>query len=224
MDVAHRLINVFTVGAGRDDPGGRHSPRVRHRHLAPVGEDAAMPTFVAFLRAVNVRPRWVPMERLRKHLSDSGFTAVETHIQSGNVLLTTPMRSAAGVRDELHQLLSAEFGFDIPVVVRTKQELQTLAAEVDDLPSPLSADSRVYVALVDGRVAAAGAAVLDGWDRPGERALVRGSEVVLWLDVPAHSAKLTNARIERAAGSTATTRDVKVIRALAARWAGRAGE
>ena len=116
-----------------------------------------MPTFVAFLRAVNVRPRWVPMERLRKHLSDSGFTAVETHIQSGNVLLTTPMRSAAGVRDELHQLLSAEFGFDIPVVVRTKQELQTLAAEVDDLPSPLSADSRVYVALVDGRVAAAGA-------------------------------------------------------------------
>ncbi len=177
-----------------------------------------MPTYVAFLRAVNVKPRWVKMELLRKHLSDNGFTSVETHIQSGNVLVTTSRRSAAKVRDELHDLLSVEFGFDIPVVVRTPQQLRGLAAEVDDLPSPLSADSRVYVALVDGPVCTAGGKLLDGWAEPGERALVRGCDVILWLDVPAHSAKLTNARIERAAGSVVTTRDVKVIRALAERW------
>jgi len=177
-----------------------------------------VPTYVAFLRAVNVKPRWVKMELLRKLLSDNGFTAVETHIQSGNVLVTTPMRSAAKVRDALHDLLSAEFGFDIPVVVRTPQQLRRLAAEVDDLPSPLSLESRVYVALVDAPVVPAGVQLLDGWDQPGERALVRGSDVILWLDVPAHSAKLTNARIERAAGSSATTRDVKVVRVLAERW------
>jgi uncharacterized protein (DUF1697 family) len=181
-----------------------------------------MPTYVAFLRAVNVKPRWVKMDRLRTLLSDNGFTGVQTHLQSGNVLVTTPLRSAATLRDTLQQLLSAEFGFDIPVVVRTPEQLRDLAAAVEQLPSPLSADARVYVALVDSEVHADGAKVLDGWDRPGERALVRGAEVVLWLDVPAHSAKLTNARIERAVGSVVTTRDIKVIRTLAEKWGGSA--
>ena len=78
-----------------------------------------MPTFACFLRAVNVKPRWVKMELLRKHLSDNGFTAVETHIQSGNVLVTTPMRSVAKVAASMHDLLSAQFGFDIQLPLRT---------------------------------------------------------------------------------------------------------
>ena len=177
-----------------------------------------MPTFACFLRAVNVKPRWVKMELLRKHLSDNGFTAVETHIQSGNVLVTTPMRSVTKVQASLHDLLSAQFGFDIPVIVRTPAQLTALASEVDGLPSPLSADARVYVTLAAGPLDPAGVAALDGWNQPGERAEVRGSDVVLWLDVPSHEARLTNARIERLAGTPVTTRDLKVIRALAQKW------
>ena len=177
-----------------------------------------MPTFACFLRAVNVKPRWVKMELLRKHLSDNGFTAVETHIQSGNVLVTTPMRSVAKVAASLHDMLSAQFGFDIPVIVRTPAQLTDLASEVDGLPSPLSADSRVYVTLAAGPLDPAGVAALDGWNQPGERAEVRGSDVVLWFDVPSHEARLTNARIERLAGTPVTTRDLKVIRALAQKW------
>jgi len=177
-----------------------------------------MPIFACFLRAVNVRPRWVKMEILRKHLSDNGFTAVETHIQSGNVLVTTSMRSVARVQASVHDLLSTEFGFDIPVIVRTPAQLSALAREVDGLPSPLSAQARVYVTLAAGPLDPAGVAALDGWDQPGERAEVRGSDVVLWLDVPSHEARLTNARIERLAGTPVTTRDLKVIRALAQKW------
>ena len=177
-----------------------------------------MPSFVCFLRAVNVKPRWVKMELLRKHLSDNGFTAVETHIQSGNVLVTTPMRSVPRVQASVHDLLSTEFGFDIPVIVRTPAQLSALAKEVDGLPSPLSAEARVYVTLAAGPPDPAGVVALDGWHQPGERAEVRGSDVVLWLDVPSHEAKLTNARIERLAGTHVTTRDLKVIRALAEKW------
>ena len=177
-----------------------------------------MPTFVCFLRAVNVKPRWVKMELLRKHLSDNGFTAVETHIQSGNVLVTTPMRSVPRVQASVHDLLSTEFGFDIPVIVRTPAQLSALAKEVDGLPSPLSAEARVYVTLAAGPPDPAGVVALDGWHQPGERAQVRGSDVVMWLDVPSHEAKLTNARIERLAGTHVTTRDLKVIRALAEKW------
>ncbi len=41
-----------------------------------------------------------------------------THIQSGNVRVTTSMRSAAKVEASLRSLISDEFGFDVPVVVR----------------------------------------------------------------------------------------------------------
>lgn len=177
-----------------------------------------MPTFVAFLRAVNVSPRWVKMEALRNLLSDNDFRAVETHIQSGNVLLTTSVRSAAKVRDQLCDLLSTEFGFEIPVVVRTPKQLVALVDDVAKLPSPLSDEARIYVALADGKVDAQGRKVLESWDRPGERAKVLGHDVVLWLEVPAHAAKLTNARIEKAAGTAVTTRDIKVLRALAEKW------
>ncbi len=177
-----------------------------------------MPIFVAFLRAVNVSPRWVKMEALRKLLSDNDFRDVETHIQSGNVLLSTSLRSAAKVRDRLRELLSTEFGFDIPVVVRTQKQLVTLVDDVAQLSSPLSEKARVYVALADGTVSSQGKEVLESWDRPGERATVLGHDVVLWLEVPAHAAKLTNARIEKAVGTAVTTRDIKVLRALVEKW------
>lgn len=177
-----------------------------------------MPTYVAFLRAVNVSPRWVKMQRLRELLSDNGFTGVETHIQSGNVRLTCPTRSAAKVEAQLRELVSAEFGFDIPVVVRTPAELRSLARTVDALPAPLPGEPRVYVAFAEAAPDATGAAALEAWDVDGERAKVVGKDVVIWLSKPANEAKLTNARLERTGRTRATTRDIKVVRTLSEKW------
>ena len=59
-----------------------------------------MPSHVAFLRAVNVGGRFVRMAELRAALEAAGFTDVETHLQSGNVRVRTPMRSTAKVAAE----------------------------------------------------------------------------------------------------------------------------
>lgn len=177
-----------------------------------------MPTYVAFLRAVNVGKRQMTMAHLREHLSDNGFAEVETHIASGNLRVTTPLRSATTVAKQLHDVISEEFGFDVPVVVRTTADLRKATTEVDERPSPLSADARVYVAFLDGLPDPAGATALDAWDREGERAAVHDDHVILWLDVPSHSATLSNARIEKLTGRVSTTRDLKVVRALAEKW------
>lgn len=177
-----------------------------------------MPTYVAFLRAVNVGKRQMTMARLRKQLMDNGFTEVDTHIASGNVRVTTPLRTVAGVADRLHEVISEEFGFDVPVVVRSPTDLRAAATEVDARPSPLSAGARVYVAFLDGPPDPAGVTALDGWDRAGERAATHADHVILWLDTPSHSAVLSNARIEKLTGRVSTTRDIKVVRALAQKW------
>ncbi|WP_374969149.1 DUF1697 domain-containing protein [Terrabacter sp. BE26] len=177
-----------------------------------------MNTYIAFLRAVNVGQRWVKMERLRKHLAASGFGEVATHIQSGNVRVTTSMSTADEVETTLRLLLSDEFGFDVPAIVRSPAELSRTAARADAVESPLGPEARRYVTFTTGPMSAAGRAALEGWDVPGERVLVLGSDVVLFLTKPAHEAKLTNARLERVTGATGTARDIKVVRALAEKW------
>ncbi len=177
-----------------------------------------MPTYIAFLRAVNVASRWVKMARVNTLLPEHGYAEVATHIQSGNLRVTTPTRSAAKVASHLRTVLSEEFGFDIPAIVRTPAQLRELVSTVEGMPAALP-EARVYIAFLEASPSATARDQLDGWDNPGERAVVVGPNVVLWLTVPFHKARLTNARIEAIAG-VATTRDLKVVRTLAEKWGG----
>ena len=83
-----------------------------------------MPTWIGFLRAVNVGKRQVKMQALRELLQDKGFEDVETHIQSGNLKVRCATRSPSRVEAELRTLISDAFGFDVPVVVRTPAQLR----------------------------------------------------------------------------------------------------
>ncbi len=113
-------------GSARRRPGRRvgarapASPATSRR----AARRADMPTWVGFLRAVNVGKRQVKMQTLRELLQDNGFDDVETHIQSGNLKVRCATRSAARVEAGLRTLISAAFGFDVPVVVRTPAQLR----------------------------------------------------------------------------------------------------
>ena len=183
-----------------------------------------MPTYVAFLRAVNIRPRWVKMARLREVLADAGFTDVDTYIQSGNVKVSTPRRSPARVRAQLEQIIEDEFGFPVPCIIRTPQQLREIAEYAESLTSPLDPAEiveaeRRYITFNTEPLTAEQLDFCARWQQPGERLLGHGSEIHWWLGMPTHEAKISNARIERL-GIQATTRDLKVVRTLATRWAG----
>lgn len=177
-----------------------------------------MPTHVVFLRAVNVRPRWIKMQALRESLLTSGFADVETYIQSGNLRLHTSMRSPEKVAAAVRSSIQREFGFDVPCIVRTPRELRDVAACADILESPLpDLESRRYVTFCAAPISVEAAASLNRWNEPGERVLAHDAQIHWWLSKPSHEAKLTNARVETLVG-VATTRDLKVVRTLAERW------
>ena len=59
-----------------------------------------MAVFVALLRGVNVgKHNRVKMTDLRAALGSAGHTGVSTHIQSGNIVLTSTARSRGHRRD-----------------------------------------------------------------------------------------------------------------------------
>lgn len=178
-----------------------------------------MPTWIAFLRAVNVGTRKYPMTELRAALQAAGFGDVETHIQTGNVRFTAPTRSRKKVEHAVEQVLAADRGFDVAVVALTPTELRGLAADVEAIAAEHMPGYGHYVSLLKAAPSRIAAEALEEHGHPDEVAVVRGRAVHLLYDKPYHVAKVSNAAVEKALGP-ATNRNASVIRALAAKWGG----
>jgi uncharacterized protein (DUF1697 family) len=177
-----------------------------------------MPTFVVLLRAVNVGKRKLRMEHARKVLEDSAFLDVASHIQTGNLLVTTPMRSPARVEVAVGECLSTAAGFDIVAMARRPGELTDLVAAVDGIPPAFDTEVARYVAFCREEVTPDAATRLASWDTAGERVHVLGRDVVIELGKAFHEARLGNAEVEKITGSPATTRNLTVVRTLAQKW------
>lgn len=177
-----------------------------------------MATFIAFLRAVNLgRTRKVPMADVRTWLAKAGLEDVETYIQTGNVRFTTSLRSRAKVERLVEEVLAESCGFDVPTLAFTPAELRQVHADALALAPPIEDVARQYVTFLKDEPTAELAAPVDGWDHHGEAARVVGRAVHWWLSKTTHQARISNARIEKALG-VGTTRDLKVVTTLAARW------
>jgi uncharacterized protein (DUF1697 family) len=178
-----------------------------------------VPTWIAFQRAVNVGARKYPMAELRQVLHDAGYAEVETHIQTGNIRLTSPLRSRAKLEKELEALFEADRGFEVATIVFTPAELVELAEDADKVAADGPPEFGHYVELLRAAPSAADREVIEGRELPGQRAVVRGRAVHLLYDIPYHEAKGPNAAVRKALG-VSTNRNVKVVRALAEKWGG----
>jgi uncharacterized protein (DUF1697 family) len=176
-----------------------------------------MPTYIAFLRAVNVGGRKYPMAELREVLTAAGYDDVATHIQTGNVLLSTPKRSATKVAADLEKLFAEDRGFDVPTVVLTPGELAQVAKDADEVAAAHPSSSGHYVSLLKDAPTRSAADRMEAHGYPDETAVVRGRAVHLLYDKPYHEAKVSNALVEKVLG-VATNRNVKVVRALTEKW------
>jgi uncharacterized protein (DUF1697 family) len=83
---------------------------------------------VVLLRGINVGGRSLPMAELRRICLAAGCTEVETHIQSGNVVLAHPSARGAALETMLESAIRDATGLDVPVLVRTAADLAALVA------------------------------------------------------------------------------------------------
>lgn len=178
-----------------------------------------MPRHLAFLRAINLGAHHkVPMAELRERLTDAGFTGVETHIQTGNIALTSTMRSAAKVELAIEDLLREWRGFEVPTIVRSPVEFHALAHQVETMAPLLDGTSRRYIVLAKGEVGKGAQAVLTAYADTPERCCVVGRDILLEIDGNLSTVRLTGAKLERLAGTPLTSRDIKVVRAIDQKW------
>jgi len=84
-----------------------------------------MVRYIAILRGINVGAnRKVPMAELKTLCTKLGLINVQTYIQSGNILFELAKTESVSIlQDRLHLAFSETFGFDIPVIIRTAEEM-----------------------------------------------------------------------------------------------------
>src|SRR6202451_2326100 len=85
-------------------------------------------TYVALLRGINVGGKHkLPMKELVEVCSATQCSNVRTYIQSGNVVFTAPVNVAKGLALTLAKNIEERFGFPVPVVLRSHEQLAQVA-------------------------------------------------------------------------------------------------
>lgn len=173
-----------------------------------------MARYAALLRGVNVGPTTrVPMAELKSLLEELGATDVQTHLNSGNATFHMHA-SPKTINQELSGPISERFGFDIPVVARTKKQLESVLAE-DPFGDAVTDDSRYFVIFMPDRPRPAAIKQVTEAEYPGgERVWLRSRELYVWSPDGIAKSKSAKALEKSKAVDFYTARNVKTIKKL----------
>lgn len=170
-----------------------------------------MTRYVALLRGINVgSARRVAMPALRELASGLGYRDVASHINSGNLVLTTD-GDADAVRAALEQAVETAFGLHADVVLRTAEQLVAVLAAN---PFPDGDPSRVTVAFLAGPPAADAEDRVAALATPEEPYRFAGLEVYVEYRQGQADSRLA-AKFAALLGVTATVRNLRTVTKLA---------
>ncbi|GAA1923541.1 DUF1697 domain-containing protein [Nocardioides hwasunensis] len=178
-----------------------------------------MPTYVAFLRAINLgAKRKFPKDAIKAATEAAGGSGVETYINTGNVRLTHSARSVAKVQAALEEAYAAEAGFEVPTVVFTAADLAALTARAEELHAAHDGDvGNHYVTLYATPPPAAAVEAAHALERPGETVVVDGRAAYVLLAGDIHTSRILASKEFTALGK-GTARTVKVLRTVTEKW------
>jgi uncharacterized protein (DUF1697 family) len=170
---------------------------------------------IVLLRGINLGSRnRIPMGRLREILAEAGFADVETHLQSGNVVLESDLAPAA-LAAKCKLLVADGFGLDIDVVVRTRDELADVVAR-NPLADVADNPKRYQVSFLAEELDPDAIEELSALAADGERLVATGRELYSWHPDGIGRSKLWAALASPRLGVTATARNWSTVTKLLA--------
>lgn len=178
------------------------------------GRQEAGGVHVALLRGVNVGGKnRLPMKALVAMFCDSGCRDVRTYIQSGNVLFKAETALVRRVPALIAEGISARFGFNVPIVMRTVPELADVASNNPFLER--GADPKtLHVAFLLDRPSRSSIAELEPDRSPPDEFAVHGREVYLRCPNGVARSKLTTQYFDSKLKTTSTVRNWRTVMKL----------
>lgn len=158
-------------------------------------------SFVALLRGINLGAKnKVDMKSLKLLFEELGYENVQTYIQTGNVIFDNTTYDVL----QLQIALLETYGFDIPVVIRSKEELEEIQQH------PIFLKEQVYSMFLEKEVSDEQLAILENlvsdefivWNR---------RNVIINLSKTYHQTKFTNTFFEKKLGMVSTARNQNTV-------------
>jgi len=163
--------------------------------------------YVALLRGVNVSGKNIlPMKELAEIFREAGCADVSTFIQSGNVLFSAGRNAESTLPDKISDRIAARFGYRIPVVLRSMEELRRAIA-ANPFLEPGADEKALYIYFLRELPSEEAVASLDAGRSAPDRFLVRGREIYLHLPNGMARTKLTNAWLDSKLKTVSTARN-----------------
>jgi uncharacterized protein (DUF1697 family) len=167
-----------------------------------------MQTKIAILRGINVGGhRKILMADLRQVLENLGLRNVSTYIQSGNVIFKSD-KSNAVLENEIENTIKTNFNFDLPVIVRSKDELFSIIEN-----NPFNKDdvdiTTLHITFLKSSPNKKETSLLDLNLYKPDQFLISDKTVYLCLEKKYHKSKLSTNFFEKKLNVGATTRNWK---------------
>ena len=174
-----------------------------------------MPVYISLLRGINVGGhKLVAMAKLRASFAALGFEQVETYIQSGNVVYRTKKTSTAKLSSVIERKLVEDFGFEVLVITRTREELEKAITGNPFVKEKGIDPEKLHVSFLYEAPAPEALQVLASLTKTPDRSEVVGAELYLYLPNGMAKSSLANNAIERKHLKRSTVRNWRTVHAL----------
>ena len=172
---------------------------------------AKLGPYVALLRGINVGGKnRLPMSDLVARVEEVGGSDVRTYIQSGNVAFMASRAAARRFPASLSRAIAAAHGLQVPVVLRSADELRDAASGNPFLTEGVDPKT-LHLAFLAELPSVARVDALDPQRSVGDSFVVRGREVYLHLPGGVAKTKLSNAWLDAQLGTVSTVRNWRTV-------------
>jgi uncharacterized protein (DUF1697 family) len=167
---------------------------------------------LALLRGINVSGHnMIKMNDLKITLEKIGFSNVTTYIQSGNVFVETEDTSTFNVGFKIKQEIYKTFGYDVPVIVISKNDLEICFKNNPFLKDKNIDAQKLYVAFVSKELNSNAINELKISQFKPDEAVVDSNKIFIKYHVGAGKTKLDQKYIEKKLNVTATIRNWNTV-------------
>ena len=152
------------------------------------------------------------MGDLRELLEGHGYQDVRTHLQSGNVVLSSPLPPRK-LEAQLERHLASGLGMEVRVLVRTRAELAAVVRR-DPLGKVATNASRYLVSFLSKRLSAKAARELESADVDPAQLVIDGRELYAWYPDGVQRSPLAKLLGDERLGVVSTARNWNTVTKL----------
>jgi uncharacterized protein (DUF1697 family) len=171
--------------------------------------------YLALLRGINVSGHnMIKMDALKKMLENMEFQNVETYIQSGNVFFESEEENAAGIGFKIKQEISKVFGYDVPVIMVSKTDLELCFKNNPYLKEKVCDTKKLYVTFISKELSPLAINDLKISNFKPDEAAIDGSRIYIKYAIGAGKTNLDQKYIEKKLNVVATIRNWNTVTKL----------